>query len=62
MTSLATACTFKKGAMAALTAESVAEMVCESGEDSSTYENDTEDEALVNGEPDEEYVDATERE
>ena len=45
--------------MAALTAESVAEIVCESGEDSSAYENDTEDEALVNGEPDE---DGTERE
>ena len=35
--------------MAALTAESVAEIVCESGEESSTCENDTEDEALVNG-------------
>ena len=49
MTSLVTACVCNNGAMAALTAESVAEMVCESGEDSSTCENDSEDEALVNG-------------
>ena len=49
MRSLVTACACNNGAMAALTAESVAEIDCESGEDSSAYENDTEDEALVNG-------------
>ena len=49
MTSLVTACVCNNGAMAALTAESVAEIVCELGKHSSAYENDTEDKALVNG-------------
>ena len=44
MTSLVTACVCNNGTMAALTAESVAEIVCELGK-----ENDTEDEVLVNG-------------
>ena len=45
--------------MAASTVESVAEIVCESGEDSNTCENDSEAEALVNGA---ERIDGTERE
>ena len=49
MTSLVTACVCNNGTTAALTAESIAEIVCELGKDSSAYENDTEDEVLVNG-------------
>ena len=39
-------------AMAAMTAESVVKAICESSGDGSAYENETEDEALVDGGPD----------